>query len=221
MTRHSLWMWWKLFSYFHVDYCCCDLSAWFLRSLRLWWDPSTWFTSTHVYVFLQDSHTWCMCSKLFLWQHHMCSWFTFQQKDNTKPSTNGITVIEAPRQSDLMIELIKKLRPQVVVTGMANFEAVTSSAFEHILSTTREIGSRLFIDISDQFELSSLPSSNGVLKYLARIPLPSHVAVICGLLKNQVNSHPTIFSGLNGSGQVGSGQVGPNRQNLLTFFCIL
>ena len=99
---------------------------------------------------------------------------------------------------------------------MANFEAVTSSAFEHILSTTREIGSRLFIDISDQFELSSLPSSNGVLKYLARIPLPSHVAVICGLLKNQVNSHPTIFAGLNGSGQ-----VGPNRQNLLTFFCIL
>ncbi|KAJ9535177.1 hypothetical protein OSB04_un001744 [Centaurea solstitialis] len=101
-------------------------------------------------------------------------------------STNGITVIEAPRQSDLMIELIKKLRPQVVVTGMAQFEAVTSSAFEHILSTTREIGSRLFIDISDQFELSSLPNSNGVLKYLARTPLPSHVAVVCGLLKNQV-----------------------------------
>lgn len=85
-----------------------------------------------------------------------------------------------------MIELIKKLRPQVVVTGMAEFEAVTSSAFEHILMTTMEIGARLFIDISDQFELSSLPSSNGVLKYLARTPLPPHAAIICGLLKNQV-----------------------------------
>ncbi|XP_038709067.1 methionine S-methyltransferase [Tripterygium wilfordii] len=99
-----------------------------------------------------------------------------------------ITVIEAPRQSDLMIEMIKKLKPQVVVTGMAQFEAVTSSAFVHMLDITREVGSRLFVDISDQFELSSLPSSNGVLKYLAGTPLPSHAAIICGLVKNQVYS---------------------------------
>ncbi|KAK2986995.1 hypothetical protein RJ640_024893 [Escallonia rubra] len=103
-------------------------------------------------------------------------------------SEDVITVIEAPRQSDLMIELIKKLKPQVVVTGMAHFEAVTSSAFEHLLGTTREIGARLFLDISDQFELSSLPSSNGVLKYLAGNILPSHAAIVCGLLKNQVYS---------------------------------
>ncbi|XP_022942401.1 methionine S-methyltransferase-like isoform X2 [Cucurbita moschata] len=96
------------------------------------------------------------------------------------------TVIEAPSQSDLMIELIKKLKPQVVVTGMAHFEAVTSSAFVQLLDVTREIGSRLFIDISDHFELSSLPSSNGVLKYLAGNSLPSHAAILCGLVKNQV-----------------------------------
>ncbi|KAI7725989.1 LOW QUALITY PROTEIN: hypothetical protein M8C21_015244 [Ambrosia artemisiifolia] len=116
-------------------------------------------------------------------------WLTsleIEQTRDSKTSINGITVIEAPRQSDLMIELIKKLRPQVVVTGIAQFEAVTSSALEHLLRVTREIGSRLFIDISDQFELSSLPSSIGVLKYLARTPLPPHVAIICGLLKNQV-----------------------------------
>lgn len=93
-----------------------------------------------------------------------------------------IIVIEAPRQSDLMVELIKKLK---LVTGMAQFESVTSSAFEHLLDATREIGCRLFLDISDHFELS-LPSSNGVLKYLAGTPLPSHAAIICGLLKNQV-----------------------------------
>ncbi|XP_008808958.2 methionine S-methyltransferase [Phoenix dactylifera] len=97
-----------------------------------------------------------------------------------------LTVIEAPRQSDLMIELIKKLKPQVVITGMAHFEAVTSSAFENLLNVTREIGSRLFLDISDQLELSSLPGSNGVLKYLAGRTLPSHAAILCGLVKNQV-----------------------------------
>ncbi|KAL9246094.1 hypothetical protein vseg_019673 [Gypsophila vaccaria] len=97
-----------------------------------------------------------------------------------------VTVIEAPHQSDLMVELIRKLKPQVVVTGLASFEAVTSAAFENLLDVTSEIGSRLLLDISDHFELSSLPSSVGVLKYLAVNSLPSHAAIICGLLKNQV-----------------------------------
>ncbi|KAI4298896.1 hypothetical protein L6164_032409 [Bauhinia variegata] len=101
-------------------------------------------------------------------------------------SEGALAVIEAPRQSDLMIELIKKLKPQVVVTGIAQFESVTSSAFVHLLDITRELGARLFLDISDQFELSSLPGSNGVLKYLAGTRLPSHVSVICGLVKNKV-----------------------------------
>nr|GEY64091.1 methionine S-methyltransferase [Tanacetum cinerariifolium] len=109
-------------------------------------------------------------------------------KDNIT-STDGITVIEAPSQSYLMIELIRKLRPQVVVTWNAQFEAVTSFAFKHLLRVTREIGSRLFIDISYQFELSSLPNSIEVLKYLAQTLLPSHAAIICGLLRNQIKQN--------------------------------
>ncbi|KAK6143791.1 hypothetical protein DH2020_024139 [Rehmannia glutinosa] len=108
--------------------------------------------------------------------------------ESGKHSEEAITVIEAPRQSDLMIELIKKLKPEVVVTGMAQFESVTSSSFEHLLDITREIGCQLLLDISDHFELSSLPSSNGVFKYLAGNTLPSHAAIVCGLLKNQVYS---------------------------------
>ncbi|TYH13465.1 hypothetical protein ES288_A06G141500v1 [Gossypium darwinii] len=103
-------------------------------------------------------------------------------------SDDVVTVIEAPRQSDLMIELIKRLKPQVVVTGIAHFEAVTSSAFVQLLDATGEIGSRLFLDISDHFELSSLPGTIGVLKYLSGTPLPSHAAIVCGLVKNQVYS---------------------------------
>jgi methionine S-methyltransferase len=52
---------------------------------------------------------------------------------------NALTVIEAPRQSDLKIELIRKLKP-VVVTGIADYESVvTSSAFVHLLDITRKI----------------------------------------------------------------------------------
>lgn len=126
-----------------------------------------------------------------LTRHLPRQWLTslnIENAETDQPSADVLTVIEAPRQSDLMIELIKKLKPQVVVTGMAQFEAITSSAFEHLLDTTRAIGSRLFLDISDHFELSSLPSPNGVFKYLAGTSLPSHVAIICGLLKNQVYS---------------------------------
>ncbi|EPS72600.1 hypothetical protein M569_02144, partial [Genlisea aurea] len=99
-----------------------------------------------------------------------------------------ITVIEAPRQSDLMIELINKLKPEIVITGITEFEVVTSSAFEHLLQVTGEIGCQLLLDISDHFELSSLPSSNGVFKFLAGGPLPSHASVVCSLLKNKVYS---------------------------------
>ncbi|KAL5555010.1 hypothetical protein UlMin_037246 [Ulmus minor] len=108
--------------------------------------------------------------------------------ENDNPAEDVLTVIEAPRQSELMIELIRKLKPQVVVSGIAQFEAVTSAAFVNLLDITREIGARLFLDISDHFELSSLPSSNGVLKYVAETPLPSHAAIVCGLVKNQVYS---------------------------------
>ncbi|KAK6915825.1 Aminotransferase, class I/classII [Dillenia turbinata] len=126
-----------------------------------------------------------------LTRHLPRKWLTslqIEQAATNQLSEDALTVIEAPHQSDLMMELIKKLKPRVVVTGLAHFEAVTSSAFEQLLDITREIGSRLFLDISDQFELSSLPSSNGVLKYLAGHHLPSHAAIICGLLKNQVYS---------------------------------
>ncbi|KAJ1261131.1 hypothetical protein BS78_09G004800 [Paspalum vaginatum] len=105
-----------------------------------------------------------------------------------KHAEGTVTVVEAPRQSDLLIELIRKLKPQVVVTGMARFEAITSAAFENLLNVTKDVGSRLFLDISEHLELSSLPSSNGVLKYLAGKTLPSHAAILCGLVKNQVYS---------------------------------
>ncbi|KAG0501772.1 hypothetical protein HPP92_001844 [Vanilla planifolia] len=110
--------------------------------------------------------------------------------DSPTDYANGedtISVIEAPRQSDLMIQLIDKLKPQVVVTGMAHFEAITSSAFENLLQTTRDIDCRLFLDLSEHLELSSMPGSNGVLKYLSENTLPPHAAIFCGLVKNKDN----------------------------------
>ncbi|KAJ6309277.1 hypothetical protein OIU76_018801 [Salix suchowensis] len=161
-----------------------------------------------------------------LTQHLPRKWLTslaIKSAEGDDPSKDVITVIEAPRQSDLMVELIKKLKPQVVITGMAHYEAVTSSAFAHLLEVTREIGSRLFLDISDHFELSSLPSSNGVLKYLAGTSLPSHAAIVCGLVKNQVyadlevafviSEEETILKALSKTVEVLEGNTTPIRQH--------
>ncbi|KAF6152630.1 hypothetical protein GIB67_008067, partial [Kingdonia uniflora] len=126
-----------------------------------------------------------------LTRHLPKQWLTslaIERSADDKPYGDMLTAIEAPCPSDLMIEVIKKLKPQVVVTGMAHFEAVTSSAFQHLLDITRDIGSRLFLDVSEHFELSSLPGSSGVWKYLAGNTLPPHAAIVCGLVKNQVYS---------------------------------
>lgn len=123
-----------------------------------------------------------------LTRHLPKQWLTSLAIEGSNHAEDTVTVIEAPRQSDLLIELIRKLKPQVVVTGMAQFEAITSAAFVNLLSVTKDVGSRLLLDISEHLELSSLPSSNGVLKYLAGKTLPSHAAILCGLVKNQVYS---------------------------------
>lgn len=108
------------------------------------------------------------------------------REEQIAPKLKTLTVIEAPRKSDLLIEFIRKLRPQIVVTGMDQFDAISSAAFVNLLGVTKDVGSRLFLDISEHLELSPLPSSNSVLRYLAGNTLPSHATILCGFLKNQV-----------------------------------
>ncbi|XP_024361870.1 methionine S-methyltransferase isoform X2 [Physcomitrium patens] len=103
-------------------------------------------------------------------------------------SNNSVTVVEAPRRSDLVVQLLKNLKPQIVVTSLADYEMRTSTAFELLLNATASIGARLILDMSEYLELSSLPGTNGVLQYLSSHPMPLHATVICGLLKNQVYS---------------------------------
>ncbi|XP_031391733.1 methionine S-methyltransferase isoform X2 [Punica granatum] len=172
--------------------------------------PRNWLTS----LAIEDS---------FIWKKALENIVPSNVKTADNTSDDVLTVIEAPCQSDLMIELIKKLKPQVVITGLAQYEAVTTSAFQHLLDVTSDIQSRLFIDISDHFELSSLPGTNGVLKYLAANPLPAHAAVLCGLLKNQVYSdlevafviseEEAVFKALSKTVELLQGNTAPISQN--------
>lgn len=99
-------------------------------------------------------------------------------------------VLEAPRQSDLLVELTNTLNPDLLLVSLADFEMRTSSAFGKLLEASSASGSRLFLDISDFLELSSVPPTNGVFQFLAENPLPPNCALICGLVKNQVPNSP-------------------------------
>eukprot|EP00271_Cylindrocystis_brebissonii_P004864 TRINITY_DN16782_c0_g1_i1.p1 TRINITY_DN16782_c0_g1~~TRINITY_DN16782_c0_g1_i1.p1 ORF type:complete len:1130 (-),score=219.78 TRINITY_DN16782_c0_g1_i1:230-3619(-) len=135
-------------------------------------------------------------------------------------STAGETplVLEAPRRTDLVLRLARALRPQLLVVALADFEMRTATAFEQLLSTTAELGMRLFLDISDHLELSSQPGTNGVLQYLWENPLPPHAAILCGMVKNQVyadlevgfviSESQTLLSALASAGDLSFSRTG-------------
>ncbi|CAI7805078.1 unnamed protein product [Closterium sp. NIES-54] len=97
-------------------------------------------------------------------------------------------VLEAPRRSDLLLKLLRALRPALLIAALPDFEMRSPTAVHLLLAAAAETHTRVFFDISDHLELSSVPPSNGVLQYLAEQALPPHAGVICGLVRNQVYS---------------------------------
>jgi methionine S-methyltransferase len=95
-------------------------------------------------------------------------------------------VLEVPRNTDLFCELLEKLKPEIAIYSIPPSEAETQELFYRICEISESSSTRVFIDISELIELSSSPRSNGIFRYLSKKPLPSHVALICGLVKNRL-----------------------------------
>ncbi|GAB4549898.1 MAG: hypothetical protein Tsb0014_44510 [Pleurocapsa sp.] len=95
-------------------------------------------------------------------------------------------VIETPRRIPLLCKLITKLRPQVVITGLKDFEIKAEEAFASLVNTAREINSLLVVDISENLNLSSHPVTNGLFEYLAERGLPENVILLADLIKNKL-----------------------------------
>lgn len=102
------------------------------------------------------------------------------------PEIQRGTILECPRRVDLACRLMEALRPQLVVTTLDELEARTPDSFLRLVETAGRTGARLVVDISPHFELGSAPRVDGVLQALAEAPLPEHVAILCGLVKNRV-----------------------------------
>ena len=98
----------------------------------------------------------------------------------------GCEILECPTRADLVCDLMQALRPQWVFTALSDFENVTPDSFLRLVDTAARTHTRLMVDLSAQLDLSSVPRSLGAFKFLATRPLPAHVALMLGLLRNRV-----------------------------------
>ncbi|CAF3537374.1 unnamed protein product [Rotaria sordida] len=113
---------------------------------------------------------------------------TDHAKGLRKYESKNFILLEVPQSSTLLEELIIKLKPQVVFFSFNELQSKSIECFTSLISVTEQQGTRLFVDMSAYFELSSSPKNNGILNYLSKNNLPNHVAIICGLVKNKVYS---------------------------------
>lgn len=98
----------------------------------------------------------------------------------------GEAVLEIPRDADLLVEMIERIKPEVVIYALPAIEARTRGSFVRILEACARCNTRIFFDISDLIELSSSPSTSGIFRFLAQNPLPPYAALIGGLVKNRL-----------------------------------
>lgn len=104
-------------------------------------------------------------------------------------------VICVPDCSKELNSLIQTVQPQLVFASVAAESHFTSESFQRLIESCKHGNARLFLDISETFELSSSPRSIGVFQYLAENPLPANVTIVCELSKNQIYADlKTCFS---------------------------
>ena len=95
-------------------------------------------------------------------------------------------IIECPRRIPLSCKLMMRLKPSLVITGLKAFEMRAEEPFESLVKTAQEINTLLVVDISDNLNLSSQPTSNGLFEYLAEHELPDNVILLADLIKNRL-----------------------------------
>jgi len=97
-----------------------------------------------------------------------------------------INVIEAPTSSFELCSLIENIEPQFVIVEVNEEQVSQVDAFESILNACKKVKSRLIVDISPYFELSSKPNKIGILSYASKYGLPAYCSIICGFTNNRV-----------------------------------
>lgn len=103
-----------------------------------------------------------------------------------RPRWGETELLEAPRSLESCRELLRTLRPGLLVVSLAGPESRSLHAVRALVETARETETALVLDVSAGFELSSAPAQCSALQLAAEGPLPEHVTLLCGLVKDDV-----------------------------------
>ncbi len=95
-------------------------------------------------------------------------------------------VIEAPEPIEYLVELINRLKPQLVVTRFDEFEAQSRPLVEELIECATQNQVLLVIDITDSIDLSSEPRLSGLYRYLSTNTLPPNIIIMGALMNNRV-----------------------------------
>ncbi|MBL7714268.1 MAG: aminotransferase class I/II-fold pyridoxal phosphate-dependent enzyme [Bdellovibrionales bacterium] len=96
------------------------------------------------------------------------------------------TLLEVPRRSDQAAEMISRLKPQLAWIVLTPEEALGTETIQLLISTAAATKTRIMIDLSEILDLSSSPQFASFYQWISKNPLPSHVCLVGGLVKNRI-----------------------------------
>ena len=99
---------------------------------------------------------------------------------------NQNVIIEIPRNSHSVCELVQKLKPQLVVCSFSDQEIQNQDSILRLIEVTKRMNCKLILDLSEHFNLSIFQKSSSIIEYISQNYLPKHVTLICELIYNNI-----------------------------------
>ncbi|MCW9000224.1 MAG: methyltransferase, partial [Kangiellaceae bacterium] len=103
-----------------------------------------------------------------------------------RQSLFDVEIVEAPEQVEFLTELMRGLKPKLVITRLDPHELQSSQLVEQLIAMAESINAILVIDLTDSIDLSSQPQIHGVYRYLSSHHISNNLVLMAALVNNHV-----------------------------------
>ncbi|NES81316.1 MAG: aminotransferase class I/II-fold pyridoxal phosphate-dependent enzyme [Moorea sp. SIO2B7] len=138
------------------------------------------------HIFIVPSRRDLIVNFCQLYQPKLCLIENELHEQLAKIDHNCTEFLQTPKRVELCCQLIEALKPQIVITALADYEAYSVDSFLRLIDYCNRYKVTLLLDLSNLMEFNSKPPANPVLEYLSEHNLPANVLLICDLVKNLV-----------------------------------
>jgi methionine S-methyltransferase len=116
--------------------------------------------------------------------------------------TENTEVIQTPSRVEYLVELIIKLKPQLVIAQLEHYEIQSSQLFEQLVDCAIENNVLLVVDLTEHIDLSSEPDIHGIYRYLSDNALSDNLVLMAGLINNCVYQNYSLNITLTSNAEV-------------------